>query len=118
MNNCPTCSGPMVPLFTGSFCPKDCDRRPPVPAWRAKLLRKISPESGPVIERAGWLDTNGAKISRNPSGSYEYWKPSQCVPADSLRTAEWVVQVYGGELTVLKNRFGELTLDGIPDYER
>jgi hypothetical protein len=23
---CPACKGPMKPLFTGFFCPKDCDR--------------------------------------------------------------------------------------------
>jgi hypothetical protein len=23
---CPTCSGPMKPLFTSWFCPRDCDR--------------------------------------------------------------------------------------------
>lgn len=26
MSTCPTCNGPMRPLFTGSFCPRDCDR--------------------------------------------------------------------------------------------
>lgn len=26
---CPVCSGPMKPLFTGFFCPKDCDRAAP-----------------------------------------------------------------------------------------
>lgn len=26
MSECPVCKGPMKPLFTGSYCPKDCDR--------------------------------------------------------------------------------------------
>ena len=26
MSTCPTCQGPMRPLFTGMFCPRDCDR--------------------------------------------------------------------------------------------
>ena len=25
-DTCPTCKGVMKPLFTGSYCPKDCDR--------------------------------------------------------------------------------------------
>lgn len=29
MNTCPTCSGPMKPLFQSFFCPQDCDRKPP-----------------------------------------------------------------------------------------
>jgi hypothetical protein len=32
--NCIVCKGPMKPLFSGSFCPNDCDRRgaaPPTP---------------------------------------------------------------------------------------
>lgn len=27
MATCDVCGGPMRPLFTGSFCPKDCDSR-------------------------------------------------------------------------------------------
>lgn len=28
--SCAVCGGPMRPLFTGSYCPRDCDRAPTV----------------------------------------------------------------------------------------
>ena len=38
---CPTCHGPMKPLFTGSFCPRDCDRPAAATSARQHLLRGI-----------------------------------------------------------------------------
>ena len=32
--NCDVCKGPMKPLFTGHFCPNDCDRPGAKPAMR------------------------------------------------------------------------------------
>ena len=48
MNNCPVCSGPMQALFTGSFCPKNCDKKQdPIKGafdvdWRVQLGNAVA----------------------------------------------------------------------------
>ncbi|MFA6159156.1 MAG: hypothetical protein WC763_06055 [Candidatus Paceibacterota bacterium] len=55
---CPACGGPMSPLFTGSFCPRDCDR--PRAVTQAPTGR-----SGPWES----FDTGGCFID----GDYKSW---------------------------------------------
>lgn len=42
---CPHCKGPMKPLFTGFFCPKDCDR----PHSQITKLNKAIAEAQDIV---------------------------------------------------------------------
>jgi hypothetical protein len=49
--NCIVCKGPMKPLFSGSFCPNDCDRRgaaPPAPKVWPKRWADIGCQHQPA----------------------------------------------------------------------
>lgn len=49
--NCPICRSQMKPLFTGEFCPNDCDRKPKAqfkPLDFAKVMGKLIMEAGYV----------------------------------------------------------------------
>ena len=51
--NCPTCSGPMTPMISSWFCPRDCDRPAAKPAstWVTTLAYPV------MLRGQTWLAT-------------------------------------------------------------
>lgn len=119
--NCPTCSTSMKPLFTGFYCPKDCDKRVPLaPPLVRQILRKVPKSDREHLDR--WLAT-----VMGINNIYIGWKPNERVvmlstnpnePAQSWYPCSWVIKVSPeNNISVLKNREGGFSLRDIPDYE-
>lgn len=77
MHNCLTCGGQMKPLFTGWFCPRDCDRKPASPlsnglewkpwpadpSWHYAIVMRF--EDLPVRARGAWWVDKGSPPKPN-----------------------------------------------------
>lgn len=133
MTACTVCGGPMKDLFTGTFCPKDCDRpRAPVPKSShsfdemlslgegvASLLLRINPEC-----RQDMADdiATGAQITvgRHIAQDRTYVAFATQMTRHHLMLCDWVVKVCKGSIppvVVVKNRFGGFKLSDIPEWK-
>lgn len=72
MSTCPVCNGPMKPLFTGSFCPKDCDR----PNHKAA---EIAVAQDLIAKPKAWVTANANVIPWG--GGWGFPTMSKYVPA-------------------------------------
>lgn len=106
--NCPTCSTPMKPLFSGEFCPNDCDRtsaKVKEESWKDQLLKRIRPNSAKLILKSGWLECPKWALTFEPPYTYRFF-PDQVIPTNFMYRATWIVRIENGKLYVAKNRSG------------
>ena len=115
----------MKDLFTGQFCPMDCDRRPPVPPrdYLQAILRKIPSvlhdsvlgplASGHLVD-FGWDPRNKTFYAGMVTDPKDWG-----LHRDRVLICDWVVRYQrGGVPRVLKNRAGgHVSIDDIPDSE-
>lgn len=102
--NCSSCNGPMVPMISSWFCPKDCDRLPSVTTvyrgkvWNVSLIH--AGQNLPPEATHGWCltshDSGLSGYSRTMSlqqvmarlQEYDIWKNSP-FPGWEMRDNRW-----------------------------
>lgn len=116
---CQECNTRMKPLFTGFFCPNDCDRPQPkrgaINAWEA-ILPKIAP---------GHRDFISNRAERYRGGLWYMWIDMyddchcfQSMKTSDQRDASLVITIdSSGRPAVTKSRQGYLSISDIPDYD-
>lgn len=114
---CQECMVPMKPLFTGFFCPNDCDRphlRVAKSDWSEILTKMAGCHHDFFRERARlyagrpwfiWLD------------QHSDWHAYRAIDAGEIRMASLVVSIdKEGLAAVTKSRDGVKSISQVPDY--
>ena len=128
MNHCPTCGTAMKDLFTGQFCPRDCDRRPVVPLIPATasiiemVLRKVPSVSRghvwkwttPLGERMVWLGIFSPGYQGPLSSIVMTMNPKGLDRRNTL-LCDVILGFNSSIVVVVKNRFGGFSYDEVPD---
>jgi hypothetical protein len=115
----------MKPLFSGEFCPNDCDRQK-LASWVDELLKHIRPGVRKMLVSMGWFDCAEFILTYREEGPvYAFYPEVDFKPGgvrkakhDDMLRADWAVAVRNGQIEVLKNRWGTCSLGGLPVYER
>jgi hypothetical protein len=97
MGDCPCCGAQMLPLFTGFFCPNDCDRE------REFEVEEVTADfgkgkGGEVTEWTDWLDLSGMDLPDpplDPMTPYHKVASKTCQNCNSTNTGPFTVPNFG-----------------------
>lgn len=113
---CPQCLDVMKPLFTGHFCPNECDRLPKKSAQNNCMSAWIQVSHKMPIHLVSQLEQICYK-SRKVCIWKEHNGPWGAAPRDmthdELLTAEVAIVLTSSGAMVIKNRYGDYTIEGL-----
>lgn len=124
---CPACKTPMKDLFTGVFCPNDCDK--PKPARRKfsdiyalntlqldLICDKVPADKRDELRDVLCMIRKGDKYEVAWNSKTRTVLARANLLASEIMQCDWMIYIgHDGKFSVVKNRFGLLDIDDIPD---
>lgn len=71
MSKCPDCRTEMKPLFSGEYCPNDCDK-PELKAAKAKTEyeRQVEALKNATVDPLAWITRRYLALTKPPTSNY------------------------------------------------
>lgn len=113
MRYCGQCLEVMKPLFTGFFCPNDCDRKTKAQSGCLDAWKKISARMPVhlVSQLEHVCKLNDKVVIWKEHGGRWWCLSSRPMNNQEVLTADVIIALNCNEATVTKNRFGGHTID-------